>query len=44
MDLVSEAAEESMKAAIEEVQSLPHYENSGEVIYVMIHMSYNSIP
>ena len=25
MDLVSEAAEESMKAAIREVESLPHY-------------------
>ena len=31
MDLVSEAAEASMKAAIQEVQSLPHYETEGEV-------------
>lgn len=31
MDLVSEAAESSMKAAIKEVQSLPHYASSGEV-------------
>ena len=33
MELVSEAAEESMKGAIEKVQSLPHYAGSGEVIF-----------
>lgn len=32
MDLVSEAAEASMKAAVEEVHSLPHYASEGEVI------------
>ena len=31
MDLVSEAAEASMKTAILEVQSLPHYKSEGEV-------------
>ena len=30
MDLVSEAAESSMKAAVEEVQSLPYYASNGE--------------
>ena len=31
MDLVYDAAEGSMKAAIEEVESLPHYMEEGEV-------------
>ena len=31
MDLVSEAVETSMKAAVEEVESLAHYANEGEV-------------
>ena len=30
-DLVAQAAELSMKEATEEVQSLPHYEQDGEV-------------
>ena len=32
MDLVSEATESSMKAAVEEVQSLPDYASQGEVM------------
>ena len=32
MDLVADAAESSMKAAVEEVKSLPHYKEEGEVI------------
>lgn len=31
MGLVSEAAERSMKTAIDEVESLPHYQEKGEV-------------
>jgi hypothetical protein len=31
MDLVARAAETSMRSAIEEVQSLPHYAQEGEV-------------
>ena len=33
MDIVSDAAEESMRSAIEEVKSLPHYSEDGEVLY-----------
>ena len=32
MDIVSDAAEESMGSAIEEVKSLPHYSENGEVM------------
>ena len=32
MDLVQEAAEGSMRAAIGEVESLPHYQKKGEVM------------
>ena len=32
MDIVSDAAEESMRSAIEEVKSLPHYSENGEVM------------
>ena len=40
MDLVSEAAERSMRAAIDEVESLPHYQDEGEVMKcVHIHHS-----
>jgi len=31
VDLVSHAAEESMQAAVEEIHSLPGYEDRGEV-------------
>ena len=34
VELVSEAAEDSMKAAIEEVQALPHYTSNGEVVLI----------
>ena len=34
-DLVALAAELSMKAAIEEVQSLPHYGQDGEVSWFL---------
>ena len=34
-DLVAQAAELSMKEAIEEVQSLPHYEQDGEVSWFL---------
>ena len=34
LDLVSHAAKLSMKAAVEEVQSLSHYEEGGEVIFI----------
>ena len=34
-DLVAQAAELSMKAAIEEVQLLPHYEQDGEVSWFL---------
>ena len=34
MDLISEATETSMKAAVEEVESLPHYMKDGEVMNI----------
>ena len=37
IDLVTEAAEESMQAAIQEVESLPHYQEKGEVIELYVH-------
>ena len=44
MDLVSEAAEASMKAAVEEVQSLPHYASEGEVMKVfLVHTQSHSV-
>ena len=43
MDLVSEAAEASTKAAIQEVQSLPHYESGGEVRNIFISYSNHSL-
>ena len=39
MDLVSEAAEESMKAAIREVESLPHYQEKGEVMELYVYVA-----
>ena len=32
MEVVSHAAEDSMYSAVEEVQSLPHYVDQGEVL------------
>ena len=34
MDLISEATERLMKAAVEEVEASPHYMNEGEVISI----------
>ena len=39
MDLVSEAAEESMKAAIREVESFPHYQEKGEVMELYVYVA-----
>ncbi len=44
MDCIAHAAEMSMKAAIEEVQSLPHYEEAGEVIVCFLVYSQVSTP
>ena len=46
MDIVSRAAEESMQRAVEEVQSLTHYEVEGEVSSQMctdIHIWHQSL-
>ena len=43
MDLVSEAAERSMRAAIDEVESLPHYQDEGEVMKC-VHIHLQPVP